>query len=625
MRTLILVMLLAPLGGAAFSALVGRLVPRRVVAGVACGAVLVALVAAAAALATGGGRVFDFTYWSWIRAGSFHAALDVHYDSLAALMALMVTFVASIIHIYSAGFMREDPGLVRYFAYLNLFVFAMLVIVVADNLAFVYLGWEGVGFCSYALIGFWYTNPVFAAAGRKAFLVTRLGDIAFGVFIALCFVWFGSFSLTKIDAAAPTLSLGAATLLGFLLFWTAAGKSAQLPLSVWLPDAMAGPSPVSALIHAATMVTAGVYLLIRLFPVLQASPPMLMFLAGVGAVTALWAALAALAQDDLKRILAYSTISQVGYMFLAVGAADIVSAMFHLFSHAFFKSLLFLTAGYVIQALEEEHNIYKMGNLHRLLPQVGTQFLIGALALSAFPMVGGYFSKDRILLAALTAPGLAYHLCWAAGFAAALLTPVYTFRAYLIAFGSREEGRVAGDLKPLPRVMVWAMWPLAFLALVDGVLNLPLGPGKNWLARFLAAVPGAKVDLGAPATVAWLLALGSAAGVLAALWLAFRLFRHFSGGPRASAWRETLAQAFYLDHFYTTVVARPYRAAADFLWRRLDEGILDRGFLSLGEGLGGLSQILAQAASGRISLYLLMFLAALAALLGVMTWGWLAL
>ena len=305
------------------------------------------------------------------------------------------------------------------------------------------------------------------------------------------------------------LESGMATLLSLLLLWAAAGKSAQLPLTVWLPDAMAGPTPVSALIHAATMVTAGVYLLIRLFPLVSLSPTALTIIAGVGAVTTLYASLGALGQTDIKRVLAYSTISQVGYMVLAVGAADIIGGMFHLLSHAFFKSLLFLAAGYMIQALDEEHDIFKMGNLRRLLPRIYWPFFIGALALSAFPLVGGFFSKDRILLATLIMPGTIYKFFWLLAAVAALLTPFYTFRMFLVAFSDRP-GRRPREIKPVPSFMIWIIWPLALLALFDGMLNLPFGPGKEWLSHYLSVLPGSRVDLGAPPGYELIMGLGSA-------------------------------------------------------------------------------------------------------------------
>ena len=405
MKTILFLLIIFPLAGAIINGIFGRGLPRKLVEIVACVVLLCSLSMASTAIIRVGGNIFNFTLFQWFQVGDLSVAMDIHYDALAAIMALMVTFVASIIHLYSVSFMREDSDYVRYFCYLNLFVFFMLVIVLANNLIFVYLGWEGVGFCSYALIGFWYGDPVKATAGKKAFIMTRVGDIGFGVAVALLFVHFGTFSITRINPQAASLSTGTATLLTLLFLCAAMGKSAQLPLTTWLPDAMAGPTPVSALIHAATMVTAGVYLLMRLFPVVHQSPTGMLIIAGVGAITAFYASLSALAQRDIKRVLAYSTISQVGYMILAVGAGDIVGGMFHLLSHAFFKSLLFLCAGCVIQAVAEEHDIFKMGNLRKHLPGVFWLMLAGALCLGAFPTLGGYFSKDRILLSTFIHPG----------------------------------------------------------------------------------------------------------------------------------------------------------------------------------------------------------------------------
>jgi len=497
------------------------------------------------------------------------------------------------------------------------------VITLADNLIFVYLGWEGVGFCSYALIGFWYSREANATAGRKAFLLTRLGDVAFGVALALFFVLFRNFSLSYINAHASDLGSGLATAVGLLLLWAAAGKSAQLPLSVWLPDAMAGPTPVSALIHAATMVTAGVYLLMRLFPVVSLSPTALLAIAAVGAVTTLYAALSALAQRDIKRVLAYSTISQVGYMVLAVGAADIIGGMFHLLSHAFFKSLLFLAAGYVIQACAEEHDLFRMGNLRRLLPAIFWPFLIGALALSAFPLIGGFFSKDRILLAAYLQPGAAYKVLWGLAALAALLTPLYTFRMFFLVFLERPDGRRETDLHPVPAFMAWIIWPLALLALVDGCLNLPFGPGKDWLAQYLAVVPGARPHLGAPAAVTLAMSLGSATLILMVLAFTWLLYRR---GAPAFTWKGLAAflfSGFYLDQLYDLFLVRPYRLMAQFLWQDVDERGIDRGVEGVGRGFLLFSGGLGWWATGRVSTYLKMLLLGLTAFLAVLAAGWL--
>jgi NADH-quinone oxidoreductase subunit L len=528
-----------------------------------------------------------------------------------------------------------------------------LVITLADNLLFFYLGWEGVGFCSYGLIGFWYSNPANATAGRKAFITTRIGDVAFGIALVLLFFLFNSLSLSFINGHASRLSPGLATFLGLLLLWAAAGKSAQLPLTVWLPDAMAGPTPVSALIHAATMVTAGAYLLIRLFPVVSLSPVAMTVIAAVGAITTLYGALAALGQTDIKRVLAYSTISQIGYLVLAVGAADIIGGMFHLFSHAFFKSLLFLAAGYVIQSLAEEHDIFKMGNLRRLLPQIYWPFLIGALALSAFPLVGGFFSKDRILLATFVHPGIDYNIYWSLAAIAAFLTPLYTFRVFFLVFLEKHEGRQPDEITPAPKFLAWILWPLAVMALFDGMLNLPFGPGKEWLGRYLSVLSGSRLDLGASLAYELIMGVGSGVAVIAAIILAYYLYRPPGLNFDWPRWRALLLEGFYLDKFYHYVLIRPYLWASQFLWRRVDEqgldhsivetakslyqpyrwlagflwqsvdqGGLDRGLDGTAVGVNLLSKGLGYWTTGRLSTYVTMVLVGLTALLSALAARW---
>ncbi len=638
METVLLLLLLLPLGGFVINAVVGRFLPRRAVEALACATVLGAMFCAAVALVLAADQAHDLTFCQWFGAGDFATAMNVHFDPLAAVMALMVTFVASIIHLYAAAFMREDADYVRFFCYLNLFVFAMLVITTADNLIFVYLGWEGVGFCSYALIGFWYREEANANAGRKAFICTRIGDIAFGVALGLFFVYFGNFSITQINGHAGQLSPTLITVLALLLLWAAVGKSAQLPLTVWLPDAMAGPTPVSALIHAATMVTAGTYLLMRLFPLVQLSPTAMLIIAGVGAVTALYASFAALAQWDIKKMLAYSTISQVGYMFLAVGAGDIVGGLFHLVSHAFFKALLFLAAGIVIQALAEQHNIFRMGNLRRRLPTVYWLFLIGAISLSAFPLLGGFFSKDRILLATFIHPGATYKIFWLIGLAAAFLTPLYTFRVFFVAFPERTDGRGAEPIQPTPRFMAWVLWPLAICALGDGLLNLPGGFGKNFLGNYLAIVPGARPDLGAALATEWAMGISSAVIVVVAIALAYWLYRRRPARePALAGYWGLFFSGFYLDRLYQLIFVRPYQALAGFLWRqvddrydqqvivggarvlfrpyralakfcwlKVDELVIDDGVVKAADGLVTVSRGLGYWTTGRLSTYLKM-------------------
>jgi NADH-quinone oxidoreductase subunit L len=417
---------------------------------------------------------------------------------------------------------------------------------------------------------------------------------------------------------------------------------------------MAGPTPVSALIHAATMVTAGVYLLMRLFPLVQMAPVALYIIAAIGSITTLYAALAALAQSDVKRMLAYSTISQVGYMILAVGAADIVGGMFHLLSHAFFKALLFLGAGCVIQALEEEHNIFKMGNLHRFMPMVSYLFLAGALCLSAFPLLGGYFSKDRILLATFIYPDASYKIFWFIGLIAAFLTPLYTFRAYFLIFTARPGGRSAEEVRPLPGLMVWVLVPLAVLAVFDGLLNLPGGVGKNFLGSYLATVPGARPDLGASLALEWTMGIVSASVVVVSLILAYVLYvRRPAPEPLRQGFHEFLFSGLYLDRLYQMILVRPYlrmtefvtvrveergvdrgidTAAialfrrfwkiAEFLWLKVDERRIDESYVKGAASFVALSRGLGYWTSGRLSTYLRMLLLGLTVLLIALVWGW---
>ena len=439
MKLYLALILLLPLLGGIFNALLGRYLPRRIGELVACAVIWGAFVCSVLAF-------LQFTtpvkidYASWLAAFDFKAPISLYLDQLSLSLTLMITFVCGLIHLYSVGYMKDDPSYARYFALLNIFVFAMLTLVLAENLPLLYLGWEGVGFCSYALIGFWYREEKNATAGRKAFIVTRIGDTAFGIALVWLFQLFGTVSITELNGMGFLMPAGVVTALGILLLIGAAGKSAQLPLSVWLPDAMAGPTPVSAQIHAATMVTAGVYLLARMFPLIGASPVTLAAIAITGGVTAFYAATCACAQRDLKRILAYSTISQIGYMVLGVGAGAgagagaLTASTFHLLTHAFFKALLFLGAGCVITALHHQQDIFHMGGLKKRLPAVYWPFLAGVLCLAGFPGSSGFFSKDAILAAVFEKGGMLYGGLFALGLITALLTAFYTFRMLFIVF-----------------------------------------------------------------------------------------------------------------------------------------------------------------------------------------------
>ena len=382
-------------------------------------------------------KSYSVSVWEWINAGNLKVDISFSLDALSLVFCFVITFVGFLIHLYSIGFMARDDGFTRFFAYMNLFVGSMLVLVLADNILLMYLGWEGVGLCSYLLIGFWYKEPQNGYAARKAFIITRIGDTAMIIGIFILFITFGTVNINELmqQASAKWVAGSSiAVLTAALLLCGALGKSAQLPLQTWLPDAMAGPSPVSALIHAATMVTAGVYLIARTHVLFILAPVVQSAIAVIGALTLLIAGFSALAQHDLKRILAYSTISQIGYMFLALGVGAWSAAVFHFMIHAFFKALLFLGAGVVILVLDEEHDIFKMGGLRKKMPIVFYTFLIGSASLSALPLVtAGFYSKDQILWYSLTSP-TGNTILWLAGITGAFLTALYSFRMIFITF-----------------------------------------------------------------------------------------------------------------------------------------------------------------------------------------------
>lgn len=474
-----------PLAGFLILTLTAGSLPRPVVAAVGAGSVglsfvVAVLVALQFFALVGNGVIGDsgvYSAYDWMQVAGFNARFSFYLDGLALVMILIVSGVGFLIHLYSTGFMRDDPGYSRFFAYMNLFVASMLVLVLADNLVLLYLGWEGVGLCSYLLIGFWYDKPANGYAARKAFITTRVGDTAMALGLFLLYTLLGTLNIQEMLQAAQTQWPNGsifATAAALLLLGGAVGKSAQLPLQTWLPDAMAGPTPISALIHAATMVTAGVYLIARTFGLFELAPDVQLLVAWIGLITLLMAGFTAMTQHDIKRILAYSTVSQIGYMFLGLGVGAYSSAIFHLMTHAFFKALLFLAAGTVILSLHHEHDIFKMGGKRRALPLAFACFLIGSLALTAFPFTSGYFSKDEILIAALAVEGPGLWL-WLGGVIGAFFTGIYTFRLLFVVFFGSSKGHDdarenAGLSMAVPLVILMA------LSLLGGFLPLPLTP-----------------------------------------------------------------------------------------------------------------------------------------------------
>ena len=432
-----------------------------------------------------GGRWFISTLFEWMPIGGLEVDAALLVDPLSMTMALFVTGVGTLIHLYSVGYMAGDPKYSKFFLYLNLFLFSMLMLVLGENLVVTFLGWEGVGTCSYLLISFWHERPTAATAGKKAFVTNRIGDFGFMVATFLLWTTLGTVSYVGLAAAAPGLATGTATAVSLLLLLAAAGKSAQLPLYVWLPDAMEGPTPVSAMVHAATMVTAGVYLLVRLNPVLTDTA--LLIIAIVGAATALFAALAAVAQHDIKKVLAYSTISQLGYMFLAIGSGAYVAAIFHVITHAFFKGLLFLGSGSVIHGLGDEQDMRRMGALRAVMPITAATFIVGWLAIAGVPPLSGFWSKDEILLAAWEQPDIG-PLLWIVGLVTALLTAYYMSRQTFLVFFGGQRWDDGDHPHESPATMTLPLVLLAGAAAIGGIINLPLVGDWLVLEHFLEPV-----------------------------------------------------------------------------------------------------------------------------------------
>ena len=566
-----------PLAGALLNVLFGNLIGRRAhwVAVPALAGSFVASCAVFARVWDGGS--FTSTLFAWIVAGDFETSVVAHVDQLTAVMLLVVTGVGALIHLYSAGYMHDDPGYARYFAYLNLFVFSMTMLVLAGDFLLLYVFWEAVGLCSYLLIGFWYTRPAAAQAGKKAFVVNRVGDFGFGLGVMWLWSALGTLEYQAVFKGVETLSPATATGIALLLFMGACGKSAQLPLHTWLPDAMEGPTPVSALIHAATMVTAGVYMVARSHALFERSGTALEVVAWVGAATAIFAATIGLVQTDIKRVLAYSTVSQLGYMFAAVGLGAYAAGIFHLVTHAFFKALLFLGAGSVIHGMSGEQDLRKMGGLAPRMVTTTIAMTIGAAGLAGVPFLAGFFSKDEILAAAFHG----HRVMWALLLLGAFLTAFYTFRLLFLAFfgAPRMSKEAAHHVHESPAVMTLPLTVLAALTLVTGLaVGIPSEHGTRF-ARFLAPVfPVHGGDHSG--FVAYMLLILSVVVVAAGITLAW--FVYMSAPVRAGAvgrprtpLHALLLNAYYVDRIYDAAVVRPLLALSGFLARAFDLGVID--------------------------------------------------
>ncbi len=560
-------------------------------------------------------RVIHETLYQWIGVGDFSVNVAFWFDPLSAIMILVITGIGTLITMYAVGYMEHEHDYARFFTAMNLFAFAMLMLVLADNYLLMFLGWEGVGVCSYLLIGFWFNRDNLAvgtdekflsprSSATKAFVVNRIGDFGFMLGIILMFWTFGSLAFEEVFHDAEAMfQIGAPviTIMTLLLFLGATGKSAQIPLYVWLPDAMAGPTPVSALIHAATMVTAGVYMVARSHVLYELAPITLSVVAIIGVLTAFVAATIALAQNDLKRVLAYSTVSQLGYMFFALGVGAFGAGIFHLMTHAFFKALLFLSAGAVMHAMNDMIDMRRLGGLRKIMPITFATFLIGALALSGFPLFSGFFSKDEILAEGYSRGAI---VLWVVGVLVALMTAIYSFRAVILTFGGKprwKEGEVVGahdkdahdehgahGLHPHEASPV--MWvPLVVLAvgaLFGGFVGLPHILGPNYFAQFLEPVFGGH-ELEISATLEWTLIATSTIAALIGIFIALRFYAGDTKIPAQLArdypsLYNLLANKYWVDQIYDYTLARPGRWLANAFWLDVDGRVIN-GFA---DGLG---------------------------------------
>jgi NADH-quinone oxidoreductase subunit L len=627
-----------PLVGSAINGILGKRFPKPLISSIACGTVGASFVVAVAAVVGLLGLPADERHhvnslFTWIASGDFVARAELLLDPLSAVMILVVTGVGFLIHIYSIGYMHAEDGYYRFFSYLNLFMFSMLILVLAGNFLLMFVGWEGVGLCSYLLIGYYFDRRSAGDAGKKAFIVNRIGDVGFILGILLIFVTFKSMNFEEVfrriagDPARFPLEAGFGLLsaIGILLFVGATGKSAQVPLYVWLPDAMEGPTPVSALIHAATMVTAGVYMVVRCAPIFSRAPIALEVVAAVGILTALMAATIALVQTDIKRVLAYSTVSQLGYMFVAAGVGAFSAGVFHLVTHAFFKALLFLGAGSVIHAIRGEQDLMRMGGLRKFVPVTHGTMLIAALAISGIFPFAGFFSKDEILWSAW-AQG--HPVIWLTGLITAGLTAFYMFRLIFLAFygSERFSEETRHHLHESPPAMTLPLIALAVLSTVGGFVGLPawMSRGPNRFEEFLEpslALAWREEHAALPHSMEAGFAAVSVLVALIGIYAARRFYVAKPSAPMDLARRlagvyRLLKNKYYVDEVYDAVIVHPVTAASrDVLWRGVDDGIIDGAVNGTARTIHGSASLLKHMQNGLIRSYAAWILVGTVALL----------
>ena len=565
------------------------------------------------------------TLFDFISVGKLSIPFAFQVDQLSVLFLLIITGVGFLIHLYSTAYMHDEkpPHFARYFSYLNLFVFSMLLLVLGANFIILFIGWEGVGLCSYLLIGYWFQNIDFGNAAKKAFIMNRIGDVGFLIAAFMMIQNFGSVSFDVVFGKAGSVSTGVMTAITLLLFLGATGKSAQIPLYTWLPDAMAGPTPVSALIHAATMVTAGIYMIARSHVLFDLAPVTQGVVAVIGLATALLAATIALKQNDIKKVLAYSTVSQLGYMFLGLGVGAYTGAVFHVMTHAFFKALLFLGAGSVIHAMGGEQDIRKMGGLRKALPQTSITFLLGCIAIAGIPPFSGFFSKDEILTAAYGKNPVYYVV----GVLTALMTAFYMFRLYATTFmggfrgthdqehdrggagiGGHDKGHAPhGALHESPAAMTIPLWVLAILAVVAGFLGIPevMAPNAHWLGKFLGPAVGEGHGPEVASGTEWgLMGVSVVLALIGTFWAVGRFSKKPELGEPAG-FGKVLANKWYVDEFYNAVIVRPLDLLAQFLVF-FDKNIVDGIVNGVGRLIKYGSRQLRLLQSGQVGGYVLL-------------------
>ncbi|GHE40381.1 NADH-quinone oxidoreductase subunit L [Sphingobacterium griseoflavum] len=631
MSALIWLIPLIPLLGFIINGLTRNSVPKIVSGIVGSLAVLASFVLSTLAYlevsaARDAGSVASFTVhvFDWFSVGSLRIALSFLLDPLSAIMLLIITGVGFLIHLYSCAYMAHDEGFGKFFAYLNLFIFFMTILVLGSNYLVMFIGWEGVGLCSYLLIGFWFKNSSYASAAKKAFIMNRIGDLGF--LLALFFILeaFGSLEYAEVFAAASGMSVGAPVIviITLLLFVAATGKSAQIPLFTWLPDAMAGPTPVSALIHAATMVTAGVYLVVRSNVLFLLAPLSMEIMAVVGVVTAFVAAFIALTQNDIKKVLAYSTVSQLGYMFLGLGVGAFTGAFFHVLTHAFFKALLFLGAGSVIHAVQDEQDMRKMGGLRKALPITFTTMLIGTIAISGIPPFAGFFSKDEILAHTFQHQPV----FWVIGLITALFTAFYMFRLLFLTFFGKFRGTAEqqSHVHESPWLMTVPLIILAILSVVGGFINVPeaLG-GHHALQAFLAPV----LEMGeVNHTVLELSHMAEyvlmGVSVLGALMMAVFAYTKYAKNvdvaddkKQESLLYRLSYSKLYVDELYATVIVRPLGKLSVFFFKYVDKMGIDGFVNGVGDFFIGSGKGIRQLQSGHVGFYIMMMVISVVAIL----------